>query len=812
MNDSTRAASSTSQSVHDLLDERAFVALLGDIEEVFTLFDADDRILFRSPGWRRVLGYEPQQLEAMPPFSILHPDDRDTVSDCRHRALKSPGERIHADEVRMQDADGQWRTGELSVVNRLDDPDFGILVLNWRDASGRIEIERELADRARQQEAVAEFGRLALRGTPTQALMDELVTTIRDVLGVDYTKVLELLPGGERLLLRSGVGWADGLVGEGTVGTGQDSQAGYTLRSDEPVVVEDLREESRFNGPRLLVDHEVVSGVSVIIEGEGGPFGVLGTHTTQRRTFVSHDVHFVQAMADVLAQAIVRERRLEETRFHSLLLDSVGQAVVACDLDGTITYWNRYAETMFHRSREEMIGESIVKLVPSEEATGEAGEILEALGRGDRWEGEFTLRREDGEEFPALTAGVPIQGDQGKLIGIVGVVTDIGELKELEHRYLRAQRMEALGRLAGAIAHDFNNLLTAILGYTELTRERVADDAGVADMLGEVESAGRRAMDLTSQLLAYSRRQILQPRVLDLNQVIEGMESLVRRLIGEDVILEVTLESDAGTVQVDPGQLEQVIMNLVVNARDAMPEGGRLRIETGSLSLDEPYVHREVEVSPGDWVILTVTDTGTGMDVETREHLFEPFYTTKDVGEGTGLGLATVYGIIEQSGGHVWVYSEPGEGATFRIFLPRHDGSPVEARRAPVEDAVGGTETILVVEDEDAVRSLVCRILAGLGYRVLEAADGTEALEVAQSHDSSIDLLFTDVVMPGMRGWEIARRLRESRPETRVVFASGYPGERVDDDTRQEFVGEKILAKPFTPGELAWKIRETIDA
>ncbi|MDX1661875.1 MAG: PAS domain S-box protein, partial [Gemmatimonadota bacterium] len=751
--DSTRTTGrSGTRSVRELLDERSFTALLENVEEVFSLIDENGEVLFRSPGWTRVLGYDAEALAEMEPFSIVHPEDQDELRASHRRALENPGERVGPTALRVQDAEGAWREGDLSVVNLLEDPDFQTVIYNWRDATGRAAAERELAERARQQEAVAEFGRLALEGVPLSNLMDAAVTTVRAVLGIEYAKVLGLLPGEEEFLLRAGSGWRDGLVGDARVGTEADSQAGFTLGARAPVVVEDLEKETRFSGPRLLVEHDVVSGVSVVIEGEERPFGVLGAHTTRRRDFSSHDVYFVRAMADVLAQAIVRERRMREARFHSLLLDSVGQAVIACDPEGRITYWNRQAETMFQRSRSSVLGASVFVLVPPRDREERASAILDRLRSGERWEGELDLQREDGTEFPALVTGVPIQGDEGDLIGIVGVVTDITEMKELERRYLRSQRMEALGKLAGGIAHDFNNLLTAILGYTDLTREIAGDDHRIADTMGEVEDAARRAMDLTSQLLAYSRRQILQPRLVDLNEEVAEMETLVRRLIGEDVDLQVTLHPNAGTVRVDPGQLEQVILNLVVNARDAMPGGGRLRIETGFERLEEPYVHREIEVEPGEWAILTVIDTGEGMDVETREHLFEPFYTTKEGSQGTGLGLATVYGIVAQSGGHVWVYSEPGEGATFRIFLPRHAEDSAELPPADEREVVGGGETILVAEDEEAVRSLVCRVLRSLGYRVLEASDGKEALEVAAAHEGSVDLLFSDIVMPGMPG------------------------------------------------------------
>jgi two-component system, cell cycle sensor histidine kinase and response regulator CckA len=388
------------------------------------------------------------------------------------------------------------------------------------------------------------------------------------------------------------------------------------------------------------------------------------------------------------------------------------------------------------------------------------------------------------------------------------IAEDITERMRLEEQLLRSQKLEAVGRLAGGVAHDFNNLLTGILGYADLLHRGLADDDPRRRDAEEVKRAAERAADLTRQLLAFSRRQVLEPRVLDLNEVVEDMQRMLRRLIGEDIELVTAVEPDLGRVEADPGQLEQVIANLVVNARDAMPNGGRLVIQTANAEVDETFTSgRAGGMQPGPYVVLEVSDSGAGMDAETQAHAFEPFFTTKEVGKGTGLGLATVYGIVKQSGGFIWVYSEPGEGTTFKIYLPQVE-KPVDVAAAPPpRSARGGTETVLVVEDEEVVRDLIGRDLTGRGYSILTAGTGREALAVAAGHDGAIDLVVTDVVMPEMGGLELMQRLTAARPGIKVVYMSGYTERAVADGV----VPRPLLQKPFNASTLADTIREVLD-
>jgi PAS domain S-box-containing protein len=447
--------------------------------------------------------------------------------------------------------------------------------------------------------------------------------------------------------------------------------------------------------------------------------------------------------------------------------------------------------------------------VHPEESPRVLEEVQSKLFEAGRLTQEYRFRHRDGKHRWIRDEKRLLRGVAGNL-EVVGSWSDITERKLLEDQFRQAQKMEAIGRLAGGVAHDFNNLLTVINGYSELMIGNLAPEDPTRDMLREVVNAGDRAVGLTRQLLAFSRKAILEPKVLDLRTLVSDLHKMLCRLIGEDIQLAVAADPDAGAVMADFGQIEQVLMNLVVNSRDAMPQGGRVTIEVRNAELDETYARDHAEARAGSYVMLALSDTGCGMDQATMARVFEPFFSTK--GEhGTGLGLATVYGIVQQSGGHVAVYSELGHGTIFKVYLPRIDKKPLGSKSQAGQTVVPrGSETVLLVEDADAVRALCRHVLAGNGYTLLEARDGAEAVRIGTEYRGRLDLLLTDVVMPRMGGREVAERLAKVHPRMKVLFLSGYTDDAV---VRHGILEAEVafLQKPFSPAALAQKVREVLD-
>ncbi|MGH9761366.1 MAG: PAS domain S-box protein, partial [Blastocatellia bacterium] len=516
-------------------------------------------------------------------------------------------------------------------------------------------------------------------------------------------------------------------------------------------------------------------------------------------------------MTDITERKVAEDALRDSRGFYESLVESLPQSVFRKDIEGRFTFANQRMCSLLGMPLADIAGRTDFDFYPDSLAAKYRADDIRVMQTGETIDMIEEHQTPDGRNRHVQVIKTPVRDRADRVIGVQGIFLDVTERKELEHQFLQSQKMEAIGTLAGGVAHDFNNMLTVISGYSDLLLIGLEENCSHRPHAEEIKRAAERASALTRQLLAFSRKQVLQPTELNLNTVVLDMEKMLRRLIGEDVNLITALTPDPGLVTADAGQIEQVVMNLVVNAREAMPGGGTLTIETGLLRVDEVFLPEHPGLPPGAYMMLAVSDTGSGMDKETRSRIFEPFFTTKKPGSGTGLGLSTVYGIVKQSNGHIDVYSEPGTGTTFKLLFPvsssEGEGSLTQRFASEVQC---GCETVLVVEDEAIVRNLVKRVLEGCGYRVLEAVNGTEALALCAQHAGSIDAVLTDVVMPQMSASELARRIYDRYPDMKMIYMSGYTDGAIashgilDPDVA-------FIHKPFTPASLTNKLRETLD-
>ncbi len=586
----------------------------------------------------------------------------------------------------------------------------------------------------------------------------------------------------------------------------------YVLTHKAPLVIDDTSTEPHLVAIRdMLRERGITSMVMLPLIVQHQVIGSLRLGGLEPRSFSNEEISLAWSVADQVAGALSRTRLDKERRQLSTAIEQTAESVIITDTQSTILYVNPAFERVSGYKRAEVVGLRPSILNSGKQPAAFYQDLWATISAGKVWQGRFINKKKDGTLYTDEATINPVRGETGDIVNYVSVQRDITHELKLEEQYRQAQKMEAVGRLAAGIAHDFNNLLTAINGFATLIQNELSSADPLQELVDKILQSGGRAADLVRQLLAFSRKQVVRPQVLNLNTVVANMDKMLQRIIGEHIELETVLTPDLWSIKADPSQLEQIIVNLAVNASDAMPDGGQLTIETANVIIDQDYAAEHLDAQPGEHVLLCVSDTGTGMSEEVRSHIFEPFFTTKEVGKGTGLGLATVFGIVKQSNGHIWVYSEPGHGSDFRVFLPRvTQPSPSSFVAQFTTVLPQGMETILLVEDEAMVRELAARVLHQQGYTVLEVANGPEALRLVRGYDHKIDLLLTDVIMPQMNGQMLAEKLKTLRPEIKVLFASGYTHNSIMRRGVLE-PGVRFIQKPFSPLDLTRKVREVLD-
>jgi two-component system, cell cycle sensor histidine kinase and response regulator CckA len=774
-----------------------------DAHDGLSIADPEHRILWANDAFVRMFGYEATEVIGGRLENLVVPDERLAESQWVNEALQK-GDRITL-ETQRRKKDGTLLNVSVSCSPlRLEGKIAGFCA-GYHDISDRTRVEALSSALYRIAEQSSSAHDLQQFFAAVHSIVDELMYARNFYIAL-YDPATELIsfpyfvdehdspPSSKKM----GKGLTDYLI-----------RTGVPLLATPEVLqaMEDRGEVAR-NGSRSL------DWMGVPLKVGNHTFGALVVQTYSKNIrYGERDKEILTFVARQLASAVEIKRneqalRRSEARYRSLVQSSV-YGIYRSSLEGRFLDVNPALITMLgYASAEE-----VLLLDPEKDVFALAEEhnrLIDEFRRTGRLDGiEVKWKRKDGSAVTVRISGRAVSSADEPADVLEAIAEDVTDRRALEDQFRQAQKMEAVGRLAGGVAHDFNNLLMVISGYAEVILAKLEVEHPLREKAEAIQQASDRATTLTRQLLAFSRKQLLELKVVDVNSIVADMERLLRPLIGENVELVAKLAPEAGYTRADAGQLEQVLMNLVVNAKDAMPGGGKLSIQTRNIVLDESHRRGQTFLRPGEYVMLTVSDTGMGMDKETQSRIFEPFFTTKEKSKGTGLGLSTVYGIVKQSGGYVVVQSEPGHGTSFHIYLPRVEGT-AENQTAPVAHAAaGGSETILLVEDEESVRQLVRDTLLAKGYKVVEACNGEAGLAAAAVQPGAIDLVITDVVMPGMGGRDMVRQLTKNRPETRVLYLSGYTEDAIVSEGSIES-GTAFLQKPFTLQNLSRKVREVL--
>ena len=801
-----------------LRESQAQLQLISDnVLDLVAQIRLDGTYVYVSPSYETLLGYPPQRLIGTSAFAFVHEEDLERVQAALAEAMRQGASRV---AFRYRHADGRYVWVDTLGKVFIDEAGApGGAVLSARDITLQKEHEKYITRLNRVYAVLSGINTTIVRTRDLQPLFDEVCRI-----------AVEL---GKFRLAWIGLVDANGLdvtpVARAGVDEGYIDNVQLTARDDAPdrceMVARALREKTAVVCNDIDTDPQMArwreealrrgyrSVVVLLLQFDDKVLGVLLFYASEKEFFDTEEIKSLTELAGDVSFALEHIEADESRHVQSAALSAAGDAIVITDRAGIMEWVNPAFTQLTGYTAEEAFGKKIGSLEKSgKHDQAFYKDLWDTALAGRVWRGEIINRRRDGSLYTEDQVVTPILDASGAITHFVAIRRDITERLQLEAQFHQAQKMESVGQLAGGIAHDFNNLLTVINGMSELVLVQVRQDDPVHADVQEILHAGERAATLTRQLLTFSRRQILESRVLNLNTVVAGLERLLRRLLGEDVDLVVVLTPGLDQVKVDPGQIEQVITNLAVNARDAMPQGGQLTIETQNVTIDEDYARQHgVAVPPGSYVLLTVSDSGVGIDEATRTRIFDPFFTTKGPGKGTGLGLSTVYGIVKQSHGFIWVDSEVGHGTSFKIYLPQVTEAAGTDRPEPTVVSSSGTETILLVEDNAELRKLATRFLEPAGYTVLLASTGEEALQLLERHEEPVHLLLSDVVMPGMSGRQLAERLAQTRPGMKVLYMSGYTSDTIlrhgVSDAQVPF-----LNKPFTVAALLRKIREVLDS
>ena len=771
--------------------------------DALSIADTDHRVLWANQTFSRMFGYDPSEILGQPLENLVVPAERLAESQWVTESL-AKGERITL-ETKRRRKDGALLDVSVSCAPLLLDGEVAGFYAGYHDISDRKRVEALSSALYRVAEKSSSAHDLQQFFAAVHGIVDELMHARNFYIAL-YDPATELLS------FPYFVDECDAAPTPKKLGRGLTD---FLIRSGEPLLatpevlqaMEDRGEVAR-NGSRSL------DWMGVPLKVNNHTFGALVVQTYSKNIrYGERDKEILTFVARQLASAVELKRneqalRRSEARYRSLVQSSV-YGIYRSSLEGRFLDVNPALITMLgYGSAEE-----VLLLDPEKDVFAQPEEherLIEEFRRTGRLDGiEVKWKRKDGGHITVRISGRAVSSADEPADVLEAIAEDVTDRRALEDQFRQAQKMEAVGRLAGGVAHDFNNLLMVIGGYAEVILTQIDISHPLHEKGRAIQLAADRATTLTRQLLAFSRKQLLELKVVDVNAIVQDMERLLRPLIGENVELVTLLAPDAAHTRADAGQLEQVLMNLVVNAKDAMLTGGRLTIQTQTIVVDENHRRGQQFIRPGNYVMLSVSDTGMGMDRETQSRIFEPFFTTKEKGKGTGLGLSTVYGIVKQTGGYVMVQSEIGRGTTFHIYLPLVEEAAEKSSVSAPDTATGGTETVLLVEDEESVRQLVRDTLTAKGYRVFDADNGEAGLAVAAAHDSKIDLVITDVVMPGMGGRELVKQLTQTRPAIKVLYLSGYTEDAIVSDGSIE-KGTAFLQKPFTLQNLSRKVREVL--